>query len=187
MLARVEYDYSEGVSRRYHASANPLTYIDPYGLWDWPSLPQSFVNASAGLGDVLLLNQGIRIRNALGISGGVNECSSGYKVGIAAGIIGTIVSGEGEVQVAERLITSEGALRTTQTVADQLAGARSYIPVQSILDTVSSGTRIPDPQGVANQFLYTAEAAYNSSRGTLEVLVNEATNTITHVLYRSGP
>ena len=88
---------------------NPLLYTDPYGLWAFgDALPQWLVNASAGFRGTLLLGQGTRLRNLFGVNGGVNSCSSNYGVGMTVGIIGTLVSGEGEAQVAERLITVEG-------------------------------------------------------------------------------
>ncbi|MGP1352057.1 MAG: RHS repeat-associated core domain-containing protein, partial [Parasphingopyxis sp.] len=93
-----------------------------------------------------------------------------------------------------RAILPSGALNTSRTVAAQLAGQRSYIPVQAITQALSAGVRRPDPQGVANQFMYTITAGrtfLNSvgqrrwSSGTLEVLINERTGQIVHVLYRS--
>jgi hypothetical protein len=83
-----------------YASGNPISRRDPLGLWDWPSLPQSVVNASAGIGDALLLNQGARLRQLLNINGGVDTCSGSYKGGMAAGIIGSFVDGEGEANIA---------------------------------------------------------------------------------------
>jgi hypothetical protein len=88
--------------------------------------------------------------------------------------------------VLEKVLTSDGALNTSQTVARQLAGQRGFIPVQSILDTIGSGARIAEPQGVAGQFMYRAGAAFNGSEGTLEVLVDEASGQVNHVLFRSG-
>jgi RHS repeat-associated protein len=31
-----------------YASGNPISNMDPLGLWDWPSLPQGVVNTAAG-------------------------------------------------------------------------------------------------------------------------------------------
>ena len=89
------------------------------------------------------------------------------------------------VAILERVLTSQGTLNTSATVARQLAGPRSYIPVQSILDAIAVGARRVDPQGVAGQYMYVARAAYNGSKGTLEVLVHEASGQIRHVLFRS--
>jgi hypothetical protein len=87
--------------------------------------------------------------------------------------------------VAANVVTAQGMLRTSATVAQQLAAQRGFIPVQAIVGAIASGVRTVDPQGVANQFMYTAQAAYNQSQGILQVLVNEKTNTIVHVLFRS--
>jgi hypothetical protein len=60
-------------------------------LFDWPSLPQSVVNASAGFGDgvstVLSFGQysTADARAALGIDGGVDMCSASYKGGKYSG------------------------------------------------------------------------------------------------------
>ena len=85
----------------------------------------------------------------------------------------------------QRLVASDGSLRVSKTVAQQLTTSRIYIPNQSILDVVGSGVRLPDPQGVAGQFMYRAQASFNGSLGQLEVLVNEHLGVINHVLYKS--
>jgi RHS repeat-associated protein len=106
-------------------------------------------------------------------------------LGIAMLIPAVITDGQSAAAgTAARLLTAEGTLKTSATVANQLSAGRSYIPIQSVLDTVASGSRIPDPQGVAGQFMYRAEAWYNNSRGTLEVLVDEMTGQINHILFR---
>jgi hypothetical protein len=86
----------------------------------------------------------------------------------------------------ERVTTEEGGLNTSKTVAEQLAGPRSYIPSQSVLETIGSGVRTADPKGVAGHFMYRASATLNGSRGVLEVLVDEASGQIRHVLFVSG-
>lgn len=96
---------------------------------------------------------------------------------------------EGRADVLGKVITSEGGLKLSQTVENQLLGEgaknRSFIPAQSILETIGSGSRVADPQGVAGQYLYTAGATYNGSKGTLEVLVNEESGQINHVLFKT--
>jgi hypothetical protein len=104
----------------------------------------------------------------------------------AAGAAARFATTAERTGVLEKVLTSEGTLNTSQTVARQLAGQRGFIPVQSILDTIGSGARVADPQGVAGQFMYRAGAAFNGSAGTLEVLVDEASGQINHVLFRSG-
>ena len=91
--------------------------------------------------------------------------------------------------IAKGVLKSDGTLRTSDTVAKQLAGARSYIPVNAILEVIRKGDAIPDPQGVAGVFMYRSEVAWTingkSSTGILEVLVHHPTKTILHVLYKS--
>ncbi len=81
----------------------------------------------------------------------------------------------------------DGQLNMTQTVSRQLSGSRSFIPVQSIIETISNGSRRNDPKGVPGRSMFTSPASFNGSNGTLEVLVNVPTGQIQHVLYRSSP
>ena len=84
-----------GPNQYLYAMANPLMYADPYGLFsaaDLPTLPQSWVDFSAGFGDELLLGQGQRLRNLLGI-GGVDVCSKAYDYGGWAGMAAMTVAG----------------------------------------------------------------------------------------------
>jgi len=92
------------------------------------------------------------------------------------------------VPTVERALTREGELNVSRTVARQLrrGGDRDYIPNQSILDTLGSGARAPDPQGVVGQFIYRSPASFSGRRGQLEVLQHEGTGQIRHVLFRSG-
>ncbi len=69
-----------GVNVYGYASADPLKYFDPYGLFELPVLHQGVVDFSAGLGDALLLGFGSDLRNFAGI-GGINQCSDAYQYG----------------------------------------------------------------------------------------------------------
>jgi hypothetical protein len=86
-----------------YANGNPINGRDPLGLFDWPSLPQSIVDTSAGFGDGVsrVLTFGItstsNVRAELGIDGGVNTCSADYKTaryeGLAWGAATLLVGG----------------------------------------------------------------------------------------------
>jgi hypothetical protein len=96
-----------------YANGNPISGRDPLGLFDWPSLPQGVVNASAGIGDsalALFFLNGQSIRNALNINGGVNTCSSSYQGGQIAGIVGGFATGAGELELLNRSLASEAQL-----------------------------------------------------------------------------
>lgn len=103
-----------------------------------------------------------------------------------AGLAGRFGTTAERIAILERVLTPQGGLRTSRVVERQLATERGHIPVRSILDTIASGTRAPDPQGIAEHFMYRSVASFNGSRGTLEVLVHEPSGQIRHVLFRSG-
>jgi hypothetical protein len=128
-----------------YALGNPLGNIDPLGLWSWPSLPQGVVNTAAGIGDAILFNQGARIRRALGIDGGVNSCSASYRGGQLAGIIGTLVTGEGEAIIlsnaahyAPRLIEAGLDVASTQAaVVSELEAMQAALAEGESLGSLS--------------------------------------------------
>lgn len=70
-----------GFNTYSYALNNPIALYDQYGLWVPPSLPQSWVDFSAGLGDALLLSFGDELRDLVGVDGGVNKCSDAYDYG----------------------------------------------------------------------------------------------------------
>jgi hypothetical protein len=112
-------------------------------LWDWPSLPQSVVNASAGIGDAAIslvslgLLNGQSIRNALDINGGVNTCSSSYKGAQAAGIIGGFFTGAGEVE-ALQFIHSAEVIESGENFV-----SLSKLSTQELVDSLAPGVDEP--------------------------------------------
>jgi RHS repeat-associated protein len=75
-----------GLNSYLYATANPLTFVDPYGLWAiGDPLPQSVVDVAAGWGDGIsgALTFGFYstadIRQRFGIDDAVNHCSDAYR------------------------------------------------------------------------------------------------------------
>jgi len=74
-----------GLNTYGYASQNPLMYIDPYGLSNWPLLPQGIVDATSGFGDALSFGVTDWVRDQIGTNYVVDVCSPFYKGGKYAG------------------------------------------------------------------------------------------------------
>lgn len=75
-----------GLNTYSYVGANPLSFIDPLGLYSWPEFIEDATNASAGFGDTITFGLTDRIRDQLGVNGSVNKCSAAYSGGEWAGI-----------------------------------------------------------------------------------------------------
>jgi len=75
-------------------------YYDPYGLFNWPSLPQGVVDGAAGIGDGLSGGITAWLRDQAGIDGGVNKCSSLYSGSRTTGNVASLTLGGGRLVYA---------------------------------------------------------------------------------------
>ena len=102
---------------------DPLNHRDPLGLFELPTLPQEFVDFSAGMGDVILLGQGARLRRMLGIDGGIDRCSKAYGAGEWAGLGVSLVTGVvGGIKAAG---TKAAGKEFSHWIPDRMGGPRS--------------------------------------------------------------
>jgi RHS repeat-associated protein len=70
-----------------YAEGNPLTYIDPLGLWAWGDpLPQEVVDVCAGFGDGVSLGVTAGVRGLMGTNDVVDFSSPEYVGGVVAGV-----------------------------------------------------------------------------------------------------
>jgi hypothetical protein len=56
-------------------------------------LAQGIVDFGAGMGDVFLFGQGQRLRDLLGVDGGIDQCSAEYRAGEWAGVAVSMTTG----------------------------------------------------------------------------------------------
>ncbi len=75
-----------GWNRFGYVGGNPLSYIDPLGLWAWGDpLPQGLVDVCAGFGDGVSLGATAGIRGLMGTNDAVDFSSPEYLGGVVAG------------------------------------------------------------------------------------------------------
>ena len=108
----------------------------------------------------------------------------GATIGAAAGAtiqaIGLTATGTIGTGLYETL---EQGVNFTNTTLKRMTDPNRFVPVQTLINTIKYGTMSADPQGTS-AIMYTTEMVKNGKTYTLEVLYDEASNTILHFLYK---
>jgi RHS repeat-associated protein len=127
---------------------NPLGYVDPYGLFELPLLPQGVVDISAGIGDALSLGLTDLIRDAMEINDVVDKCSSAYMggkyAGYALGTSGLALRGAaalGRTRIGNSLFNSNQYVR----VGPGRMPANGPFPASTNAPRISIGSRPGNP------------------------------------------
>jgi RHS repeat-associated protein len=100
---------------------------------------------------------------------GVGAALRGGAAAIATGIRGPSLAGQ---------------LRFTGTAVKSLSKAGRHVPLQTVAEAIKHGTRMPDPQGVVGAVKIVQQVFVNGKPKTLEIIYQEATKTVLHVLYK---
>ena len=108
-----------------YVNGNPVLLIDPYGLWDWPSLPQGVVNASAGFGDTLSFGLTNQIRNWQRTNGVVDKCSNSYTAGQFAAIALDVGLGGAAGMAASEANAGRAGYEFSHWIPNRFGGPRS--------------------------------------------------------------
>jgi hypothetical protein len=149
-----------GIDTYSYALNNPVSLYDPYGLWVPPSIPDPIFNFTVGLADDLSWGIGPLARNALGIDGGVNRCSTAYKVGeystIAAGLGRMAYAGavKGASMMAANGAQAAAARNITKRIFRGPLGGSNYriYSYDQLLNKYGSDAAVKDAAGRTSPF-----------------------------------
>jgi hypothetical protein len=113
------------------------------------------------------------------IAGGAAGAALGAAAGYAIEAIGVTASGAIGTGLYKSL---EEGVNFTKTTLERMTDPNRYVPVSTLIDAIKNGIANPYPQGT-DAIMYTIEMVRNNVTYTLEVLYDEATNTILHFMY----
>ena len=94
--------------------------------------------------------------------------------------IAPIITGAGIATVNKAL---DAGVNFTNTTLQRMQNPARFVPISTLTDAIKYGVAKPDPQG-SQAIMYTIEMFKNGKAYQLEVLYDEATNTIFHFLYK---
>ena len=123
---------------------DPVNGIDPYGTFEFPALPQGFVDAVAGFGDGISLGLTADVRQAANFDA-VNYCDSAYNASKTAGHVYDVglLTVTAAPYVAPYLPSAASALRAAALaasihVADPAEISAAWGPITDVVEQVQA-------------------------------------------------
>jgi hypothetical protein len=107
----------------------------------------------------------------------------GPKVVEAVGQAGKAITGYVTSLMAGGAPTLEKGINFADKAMQHMNEPGRFVPIQTLIDAIRYGTANPDPRG-SQAVMYTIEMIKNGKAYELEVLYDQASNTIYHFLYK---
>ena len=167
-------EFKSGVNGTYISPKDGKMYVEEKLLWQAfgtaidPPLEIDTTRDTAVMASAIVL-----AAKGPAIVKGVEKVATTYIAPIVAGAsVGTKTNG-----------TIQAGVNFTNTTLKRMQDPNRFVPISTLMDAIKYGKMTADPQGT-QAMMHTIEMFKNGKAYNLEVLYDQATNTILHFLYK---